>query len=241
MLPSLKETVKARAPRLTAAYRLFHSYWTGRRWVGKGMDVFKEIHDRNVWNEHESKSGSGSSLRGTEAIRAELPGLLNRLDVKSILDVPCGDFHWMAEIDLGGRSYTGVDLVPALVDELRGKYQTENRHFACLDVSTADLPHADLVLCRDCLVHFSYAAIRRTVANLHRSGAKYLLTTTYPSRTFNVDCPTGHWRSLNFRIAPFYFPEPLEVIWDDVKGTDFAGDKSLGLWRLDSIATVSEH
>ena len=235
MLPWLKEIVKVRAPRLAMAYRHFQSYWTGRRWVGKGMDAFREIHNRNVWNEPESKSGIGSSLRATEAIRAELPSLLDRLGVKSILDGPCGDFYWMAKTDLGNRSYTGIDVVPALIDELSRKYQADNRHFICLDLSKADLPHADLILCRDCLVHFSFSDIKRTLKNFRRCGARLILTTTFPRHPFNVDCPTGHWRAINLELPPFKFPPPMEILNDDVGKPGVLTDKSLGLWRLDTL------
>jgi hypothetical protein len=235
MLTQLKEVLKQCAPGLTAGYRIFHSYWTGRRWIGKGMNAFREIHRLDVWNDSESKSGSGSSLRATEALRAELPALLDRLNVASILDVPCGDFHWMSVTDVGARRYVGAELVAELVADLRRQYESIDRVFICADVSIDDLPSADLVLCRDCLVHFSYADIRKALANLRRTGAKYLATTTYPSRTFNVDCPTGHWRSLNLQLAPFHFPAPVELIWDDVVTASGQGDKSLGVWRMEEL------
>jgi SAM-dependent methyltransferase len=239
MLARIKQTIKTRMPRVAATYRICQSYWTGLRWIGKGMNAFKEIHDRNVWNDCESKSGVGSSLRATETIRAELPGLLERRDVKSILDVPCGDFYWMARTDLGGRSYTGVEIVPRLIEELSRTYGDNNRRFVCLDLSKEELPYADLILCRDCLVHFSFSAIKRALANFRQSNATYLLTTTYPHHPFNVDCPTGHWRSLNLQLAPFFFPAPLELIWDDVITDKGPGDKSLGLWRFDSLPLSS--
>jgi len=35
--------------------------------------------------------------------------LLAELEVKSILDVPCGDLHWMSQVDLGPVMYTGEE------------------------------------------------------------------------------------------------------------------------------------
>lgn len=63
--------------------------------------VFTMIYRRGVWRDSESRSGSGSNMRATEAIRAELPRMLEALQIKSLLDVPCGDFNWMKEIKLG--------------------------------------------------------------------------------------------------------------------------------------------
>jgi hypothetical protein len=36
-------------------------------------------------------------------------------DVKSLLDIPCGDFHWMRRVNLQGLSYVGADIVRELI------------------------------------------------------------------------------------------------------------------------------
>lgn len=240
MLKWLKSRLRQRTPRLTSVYRSLHSQWTGRRWIGKGMDAFREIHRQNVWNNDDSISGSGSSLHATQSLRAALPPLLGRLNIERMLDAPCGDYHWMAVTNIGELDYIGAELVPEIVESLVVKFANEKRHFMCLDMSVADLPKADLILCRDCLVHFSYEDIHRTLTNFRRSGARFIATTTYPNATFNVDCPTGHWRSLNLQLAPFNFPKPIEIIWDDVVTHRGKGDKNLAVWRIDSLPLTTQ-
>ena len=234
-MAGLKNLIVHRLPWATSKYRTLRSYWTGRRWLGKGMNAFREIHSDNTWNDSESKSGSGSSLRGTDALRPQLAPLLKRYLAKSMLDVPCGDFYWMAQTPLGGCKYIGAELIPEIVQELQVNYGSDNKTFVSLDMSTDRLPPTNLIFCRDCLVHFSYADIRATLRNFQRSGAAFLLTTTYPRHHFNVDCPTGHWRTLNWQLPPFNFPPPIELLWDDVVTLTGPGDKHLGLWRLDSL------
>ncbi|MFE7121789.1 hypothetical protein ACFU99_40805, partial [Streptomyces sp. NPDC057654] len=66
-----------------------------------------------------SRSGNGSNLTQTATLRSELPGLLARLGVRTLLDIPCGDFYWMSRLDLGTDthiSYIGADRVPAVGD-----------------------------------------------------------------------------------------------------------------------------
>lgn len=240
MFASIKELVKTRAPGVASIIRASRSYWTGRRWLGKGMNAFQEIYSGKVWNDAESLSGIGSNMRATAAIRAELPRLLREYQITSIVDAPCGDFYWMSTIEMHDCLYTGIDVVPELVEQVSRNHSSPRRRFLCFDLSRGEIPRADVVMCRDCLVHFSYRDIRRTLSNFRRSGAKFLLTTTYPNHPFNVDCPTGHWRTLNWQAPPFHFPPPLELIWDDVTNGTVPGDKHLGLWTFESLTEALE-
>jgi len=81
---------------------------------------FQRIHDTNLWGAEASVSGLGSEWDATAALRAELPALLRRLQVTSLLDAPCGDATWILRADLGVR-IIGVDIVPDLIEALRGR------------------------------------------------------------------------------------------------------------------------
>ena len=154
--------------------------------------------------------------------------------MRSLLDVPCGDFGWLSTVDLG-VSYTGADIVPALVDENERRYggPSAGRRFLTLDLTKDALPHADLVLCRDCLVHLSFDNIGRALANIRASGATYLLTTTFLEHDANTDIEDGDWRMLNLERAPFNLPPPIDVLVEDCEEGDGAyADKALGLWRV---------
>lgn len=54
--------------------------------------IFTDIYKGNKWHDNESFSGSGSNLEQTKAIREILPELINNLSIKTMLDIPCGDF-----------------------------------------------------------------------------------------------------------------------------------------------------
>jgi SAM-dependent methyltransferase len=198
--------------------------------------VFRRIFDLNLWGNCESVSGEGSNLERTAAVRAELPALLARHGVRSILDAPCGDFFWMKEVALDVDSYIGADIVPELIARNIELHASRQRRFVVCDLVEEPLPRADLVFCRDCLVHLSYAETRRAIDNFRRSGATWLVTTTFPDRRDNHDIKTGDWRPINLERAPYGFPAAVELInercdeVDEVLGA--FPDKSLGLWRL---------
>jgi hypothetical protein len=193
-------------------------------------EVFHKIYESNAWNDSESRSGTGSNLQATELIRVEIPKLLSELEIQSLLDAPCGDFHWMGQVDLTGIEYIGVDVVSELIasnQQKHGKFR-----FQKLDIITDDLPRADLILCRDALQHFPYRAIRRTISNFQRSGARYLLATTHP-QSANRDVPVmSYWRPLNLQADPFRFPVPLRTIEDHFEPPY---RKQLALWLLDDL------
>ncbi len=97
------------------------------------------------------------------------------------------------------------------------------------------LPAADLVLCRDCLVHFSHADVRRALANLRASGSRFLLTTTHVHAQGNRDIPTGAFWPLDLQAPPFLLPRPIRLIDEHCTHRGSLGEKCLGLWRMADV------
>jgi SAM-dependent methyltransferase/predicted glycosyltransferase involved in capsule biosynthesis len=180
-----------------------------------------------------SLSGPGSSLDQTSQIRSELPSLLRDLGVASIIDAGCGDFHWMKRLDLPACQYTGIDVLEGIVRRNQEEAGSSLIRFLVADICREPVPRADLILCRDCLVHLPYNEIRGVLKNFKASLATFLLTTSFVDRVENCDVPIGGWRPLNFQCPPFDFPKPLRVL--NEKCTEDGGkfsDKSMVLWRL---------
>ncbi len=195
------------------------------------QEIFIEIYEKGYWRTAETVSGNGSDLGETETLRRELPGLLQKFGIKTLLDLPCGDFNWMRHTDLSGIQYIGADIVPEMIAANNQKFSAPNINFRKLDLITDPLPLVDCILVRDCLVHLSLDQIEQAIKNLKRSGSQFLLTTSFPEVAKNDDIQTGYWRTLNLEIEPFGFPEPLAVLFENC--TEEGGtDKSLMLWRL---------
>lgn len=132
-------------------------------------EIFTYIFDTNLWGSEESESGLGSQLDATATLRREIPALLRRVRARTLLDAPCGDFGWLAHADLGRVDYLGADIVAALVARNTERYGSPCRRFVRLNLIDDPLPRADVVLCRDCLVHLNYPQIFAAFANLRRS------------------------------------------------------------------------
>jgi hypothetical protein len=196
---------------------------------------FEEIYQHNGFDGTESRSGGGSTLEQTRVISREIPLLLKELGVKHFLDVPCGDFNWMRYVDLGDVKYTGGDVVQAIVDKNTAEYGNEKRSFQRINIITGPLPVADMIFCRDCLVHLNYADGLSALEKFRSSGAKWLLTTTFTDRASNSDLYAGDiWRPLNLEQAPYNLPKPERYINEAcTEGGGLFGDKCLALWRID--------
>ena len=193
--------------------------------------VFSEIAAQNSWDGTESVSGPGSTMETTSLLREALPGLLAKYDVRSMLDIPCGDAYWISKCLPEGIRYTGADIVKSLIERNRAQ-KSDLGQFEVLDLVSADLPKHDLVMVRDCLIHLPNDMARQAIANVKRSGARYLLSTTYPGRADNIDIEIGGFRPVDLQAAPFNLPEPLELILETEGRTS---NKSIALWDVSQL------
>lgn len=199
-------------------------------------DLFTKYYRENSWNGKESLSGPGSDYEQTKYLIPELDFMLKELKIKSILDVPCGDFNWMKRVDLYGISYTGGDIVEEMIHKNNKKYKNKNINFKVIDIVNDTLPQVDLIIVRDCLVHLSNKDIFSAINNIKSSESKYLLTTNFMWKTHknNYDIRVGAWRRINLQRDPFNFPMPQDVI---VEGNiqSYDRDKTMSLWMIKDI------
>src|SRR5271156_3121323 len=145
--------------------------------------IFTTVYTDNVWAS-ESRSGEGSSVEAAAAIVREIPHLLKLINVRSMLDIPCGDLLWMQHLDIGDTEYTGADIVESLIEHNRDKFSSRGRRFEVMDLINGPLPKVDLILSRDCFIHLTIPMIFSCLNNIIESGSEYLLTSHYPWRAY---------------------------------------------------------
>jgi SAM-dependent methyltransferase len=207
-----------------------------RREIGRMQLIFTHIYRENAWGDSESRSGPGSTRARAADFTGDLIDLLKRLDTRVLLDAACGDFHWARPVADAVEHYIGLDVVPDLIDHHLRENAAAGRTFVCGDLTVDVLPKADVIVCRDCLVHLSFDDMGRAVRNFQRSGSRFLLTTTFLGRGPNEDIETGWWRPLDMEAPPFRWPPPLAAV--DERCTHTGGiyrNKRLGLWALADI------
>lgn len=191
--------------------------------------VFTSYYQKGTYWTGETFCGWGSSMFATRIVRQELPKIFEQFQIKSMLDIPCGDFHWMKNVPLD-LEYIGADIVKKLVEENKRKYETDKREFLYLDIIKDDLPQVDLIFCRDCLIHLSNAQVLNALKNIKRSGSTYLMTTCYLGTKKNTDIKVGGFHPLNLLIEPFNLPRPIFILNERIER-----DKNLVLWKIEDI------
>ena len=183
-------------------------------------------------------NGPGSTDWYTRPLRSALPAFLERHQITSMLDAPCGDGSWMSQVEFPeGFVYLGAEIHPDMVERNNLIYP---RKFVTLDITDDLLPDMDLIFVRDCLFHFSDVLILRFFVNLLRTNFKWLLTSTHPRTQANRD--QGEFGNiftpLNLQLPPWNFTEPIDTIEDyDESDPNFEGYpyRNMSLWSKEQV------
>jgi hypothetical protein len=196
--------------------------------------LFSYIYSCGRWFTGESRSGPGSSLEYTRGLRAQLPRILSDFRVRTMLDAPCGDFHWMSQVPLDLDQYVGADIVPAMIKDNQLNYERADRKFIVLDIAREIPSKVDLIFCRDCLFHFPLKLALKALQNFRASGSRYLLTTTFPEGS-NQNVASGYHYQINLQAPPFSFPPPLVTVRDC---PDSSSNRVMALWEFSDLPQI---
>lgn len=206
-------------------------------------EIFTSIYNNFGFGSEESRSGPGSTLEETKLIREKLVELINEKNIKSVIDIPCGDWNWMKEIAENFDFYIGGDIVDECVISNNEKYGGDKIKFLNIDLLTDEIPEGDLLIVRDVIGHYPIEDGDLILKNILKSKCKYLLTTTihnilnkksiYKNKTIDV----GRHYMVNLMEEPFNFPKPISYIEEipRIDGYDSGERKVLGLWEIEDI------
>lgn len=160
--------------------------------------VFDQIYRTRQWGvgddpNVEFYSGIGSYDPSVAEYTDMVKRLLKELNIRSVVEIGCGDFSVASRYAGHGISYTGIDVVGRLVEHNQRKFASERVNFLCLDASRSKIPAADMCIIRQVLQHLSNKDISAIFRNV---SATYLLITEHlpsPQRTkeYNMDKPAN--------------------------------------------------
>jgi SAM-dependent methyltransferase len=172
---------------------------TKRREVNKQMstqEVFTRIYENNEWGgtSGELYSGTGSDSEITQNYCRMVKEFVQQQDIKSIVDLGCGDFRVGINLQVPNVKYTGVDIVQKLIDKNNQQFGNENITFLCRNIVDDALPTGDLCLIRQVLQHLSNQQILKILSKTKQY--KYVMITEhYPPDSVkaipNLDKPHG--------------------------------------------------
>ncbi len=163
---------------------------------------FEKIYEDNQWGKG---SGEGSLPENTKEYREFLEGFLKDRNIKSVVDLGCGDWQIGSLIGWKGIDYTGIDVVDSLIDDNATKYGSKNIRFLQGDISTCSLPPADLIIIKDVIQHWPTKTILEFLPKLKQFKYSLVINDNYPDATLNKepDASYGHFRPVALLEEPF--------------------------------------
>ena len=161
----------------------------------------KQFIKNGIDTKQESISGGGSTMASTVAFRYFLPKYIKQYGIESILDIGCGDWHWMSTIreEFPDVDYEGWDASEDMIGPMTEKYGTENTRFEVKDIIENKYPKVDLVIARDVLFHLKEDYLKKVLKNISKAGVKYLLATTFPGLPKNEELTPKKYEGWGFR------------------------------------------
>ena len=109
--------------------------------------------------------------------------------------------------------------------EYKGFDILERENAIIFDITTEVLPPADLIVCRDVLLHLTDNLASDAVENFYKSGSKYLLSTSWYKATSRPNDFNGHVINAFIDLIPI-MGDPLYRIEEPLD------ERFVGLWSL---------
>jgi len=133
--------------------------------------IFSDIYKNNQWGGEPGTfySGEGSYAPSTLLYIEKISEFINSHNIKTVLDIGCGDFAIMSKIlEKVDVQYTGVDVVAELIEHHQRHYANEKTRFVKLNAITDPLPDAELVTVRQVFQHLSNDQILKILGKLSK-------------------------------------------------------------------------
>ena len=174
--------------------------------AAKNFIKMKRMHN------NESLSGPGSHLSQTSEAIHFINKIIREKNIKSILDLGCGDWNWFRLVNLEDATYEGWDCDEQMINDNTSKYGNNNVSFKVKDIFTEPLPDVDMIICRDVLFHIDKKLSSKLVEDIKVS-SKYFLSTTFHRINENKNIKSytnfNNWGyyEINLNIEPFNLSE----------------------------------
>jgi len=219
--------------------------WSGQAIHKETPSYFYYYSNPARWKSRVSASGHGSDT-GVATLNSLsfVVGAIQEFRIETMLDIPCGDVNWMMdafETD-SLHYYVGADITPSVIKLNKQRFNHHsNKAFTLWDLASCKLPRLrnpasnssrpfDLIHVRDVLQHLPLKAGGQAAQHILRSGARFVISTTFDGEASNRNIGAGDYYRNNLQHAPFNFPKPLRCVKTH---PSLEGDSTC-LWRLGS-------
>lgn len=200
-------------------------------------DVFEKIYEEKWWGASDIKNrkySSGDGTRDKEIVGEYVDAVTNFLskneDLKSGLDLGCGDFSVGVEFCNLFEDYKAMDVAKNIIKENKEIYKSKNVRFSVLDLTSGQIPQTNVILVRQVLQHLSNTEIKKFVKNIEGKFQHLIVTESLSKSMFfrpNKDTNTGPGIRVHERSGVVLEKDPfnlefskLDVIMKEAKGRE---------------------
>ena len=182
--------------------------------------AFYSIFKNNFWSSLHV-NGPGSTELASEDARHVLTKVIEKYNIRSIVDAPCGLYSWIGLISIP-IEYIGIDIVKEQIDQNTVKHKDKLfLHGNLAEEYPLQAKNKDLIFCRHLTQHLSSETTLKVLNHFKESGCEYLLITNYKNITKNSEvcewkshnCPEldkGAHRPQNLLLPPYSFGSLIE-------------------------------
>ena len=226
----------------------------GRSRVGSQIELdlvtqhkFEDIYDSRRWSTDNGGSGTGSSLAVTQYAMSCVRTVVNRFQITSMADVPCGGMHWQPFLlrdlknDIRDFSFQGIDIVRSVIQANEARFSNESwMHFEVLDFTRALVPAGiELILCRDALQHLPLGKAIDALEMFSKSTARFLLVGSYLGTDGqNKLIEMGDYYSIDITTEPFLLTGYQHLYHEHTRELQNEVDKHLLLFSITYLKNV---
>lgn len=165
-------------------------------------EVFNTIYEKNLWGD---RSGPGSKPENAEMWINLVNLFLDRKDIKTVLDLGCGDWQLGQKLNLKNKEYLGVEVSSVILEET-SKYSSDNIKFINDDIETMVFSNVDLILVKEVLQHLPNKSVINIMNKVMKNCRYAIICNDFDAtQKENLDINPGEWRPLNLLGEPFNY------------------------------------
>jgi SAM-dependent methyltransferase len=160
--------------------------------------------EESDWGGH---SGEGSRPQWNIDYRVFLERFIKMNNIRSVVDIGCGDWQFSRFIDFSAVRYYGFDVVKSVVKRNKLLFESESVTFHEMPDILDNIPTADLLIMKDVLQHLPDSDIEHYKINLFNRFPKCLISNSYEKidTPKNIDIESGGFRCLDLNDVPYLF------------------------------------
>lgn len=185
------------------------------------QESFEQVYKTRLWGGSRiypgyGSSGMGANPRVVEVLIRGLEDFIKQYNIKTFLDIGCGECEWQPAIDWEGLGveYLGVDVVAELIEMNRERLSYRPAmSFETKNMLVDPLPSADLYFIKDVLAHLPNAFIDQFFLKAREGTTKVLVYGNFTEKAHLDLKKIGGGRPLHekhLRKEPFYQIEQIK-------------------------------